>query len=147
MRPLAVLSIATAKRFIHSCWASLRVAVASLMVMDLSWAAAPPGKVAMSAAARKNAPARTPDRAVMEKLVFIDSPRDSARAAAVQHLQPHPEERAPKSGLPDFGTQRRIEIGNSRFRLRASRRMDARYGLAAILRDGHPRGRPPQDEV
>ena len=24
----------------------------------------------------------------------------------------------PKSGLPDFGTQRGIEIGNSRFRLR-----------------------------
>src|SRR5260370_40982729 len=45
------------------------------------------------------------------------------------------EERAPKSGLPDFGTKRRIEIGNSRFRLRASRRMDARHGLAAILRD------------
>jgi len=25
------------------------------------------------------------------------------RAEEVKHLQPHPEERAPKSGLPDFG--------------------------------------------
>jgi CubicO group peptidase (beta-lactamase class C family) len=30
---------------------------------------------------------------------------------------------APKSGLPDFGAQRRIEIGNRRFRSDASRRM------------------------
>src|SRR6266436_1035713 len=71
MRPLVVLSISTAKRFIHSCWASLRVAVASLMVMDLSWAAAVPDKVATSAAARTNAPARTPDHDVMTS--FIDS--------------------------------------------------------------------------
>src|SRR6266436_9790862 len=44
---------------------------------------------------------------------------------AVTHLRPHPEER-PKG---------------------ASRRMDTRHGLAAILRDGRARARPPQDEV
>jgi hypothetical protein len=51
--------------------------------------------------------------------------------------QPRPEERAPKSGLPDFGTQGRIEIGNSRFRLRASRMTATSETVpAAILRDG-----------
>jgi hypothetical protein len=50
----------------------------------------------------------------------------------VNEIEPHPEERAPKSGLPDFGTQGRIEIGNSRFRLRASRRMDALHPKSGL---------------
>jgi len=56
-------------------------------------------------------------------------------------------ERAPKSGLPDFGN---LTVSKSAqpISMRASRRMDARYELAAILRDGRPQeGRPPQDEV
>src|ERR1700674_4571917 len=39
-------------------------------------------------------------------------PSPGSRKCAIRPLP------APKSGLPDFGTQRRIEIGNSRFRLR-----------------------------
>ncbi len=37
-------------------------------------------------------------------------------ATALPHDQPAPSP-PPKSGLPDFGTLKRIEIGNSRFRL------------------------------
>jgi hypothetical protein len=40
------------------------------------------------------------------------SPGMSAKGALI------PTSPRPKSGLPDFGTLRRIEIGNSRFRLR-----------------------------
>src|ERR1700719_823983 len=83
MRPFVFFSIATAKRFIHSCWASLRVAVASLMVMGLSWAAAPPANVAISAAASENVHACRANRALMEKLV-IGSPRDAARVNLIE---------------------------------------------------------------
>jgi hypothetical protein len=57
MRPSALFSSKAAKRFIHSCWVSLRVAVASLTVIALSCAAARPGNAAASAAARRSAPA------------------------------------------------------------------------------------------
>ena len=42
----------------------------------------------------------------------LPSPGMSAKDALI------PTSPRPKSGLPDFGTLRRIEIGNSRFRLR-----------------------------
>src|SRR6266849_8025822 len=68
-----------------------------------------------------------------------------ARFRACEIISPHPEERPPKSGLPDFGNlkcrNRQQPISKA-----ASRRMDARPGLAAILRDAvlHT---APQDEV
>src|SRR5260370_42271394 len=55
--------------------------------------------------------------------------RSSNLSCAVISFPPHPEERPPKSGCPDFGDQR-VEIGNSRFRW-ASRRMDARHALTS----------------
>jgi len=42
MRPLVFFSIAAANRFIHSCWASLSVAVLSFITMVFSWAGAAP---------------------------------------------------------------------------------------------------------
>src|SRR5262249_55380449 len=53
------------------------------MVMDLSCAAALPGKVATSAAARTNAPARAPNHAVMTRLIYSLP----ARAAVVEGRQ------------------------------------------------------------
>src|SRR5579871_787053 len=69
MRPPALFSSMAAKRFNHSCWESLRVAVASLTVIALSCAAALP---AASAAATRNAPARKAGRATVEKRILID---------------------------------------------------------------------------
>src|ERR1700716_2483824 len=69
MRPLVFLSIATAKRFSHSCWASLSVAVPVLITIVLvSWAAAPaaaPTSTAASPRARAHA---------VIALLFIDFP-------------------------------------------------------------------------
>src|ERR1700730_12830494 len=51
MRPLAFFSIPAAKRFIHSCCASLSVAVASLTVITFSCAPALPTHAVISIAA------------------------------------------------------------------------------------------------
>src|SRR3984893_18894396 len=69
MRPLVFLSIATAKRLSHSCWASLSVAVPVLITIVLvSWAAAPPAAAPMSAAASPRA------HAVIALLLVIGFP-------------------------------------------------------------------------
>src|ERR1700720_4339421 len=74
MRPLVFLSMAAAKRFSHSCWASLRVAVPVLITIVLvSWAMAPPAAAPKSAAASPRARARAARRAVIALLV-IDFP-------------------------------------------------------------------------
>src|SRR5712671_1044612 len=70
MRPLVFLSIATAKRLSHSCWASLRVAVPVLITIVLvSWAAAL-AAAPMSAATSPRARAH----AVIALLLVIDFP-------------------------------------------------------------------------
>src|ERR1700716_4061764 len=70
MRPLVFFSMATAKRFSHSCWASLSVAVPVLITIVLvSWAAAPPAAALMSAAASPRARAHA-----VIALLFIDFP-------------------------------------------------------------------------
>src|SRR4030081_1200639 len=71
MRPLVFLSIATAKRFSHSCWASLSVAVPVLITIALvSWAIAPPAAAPMSDATSRRARAH----AVIALLLVIDFP-------------------------------------------------------------------------
>src|SRR4030081_989394 len=71
MRPLVFLSIATAKRLSHSCWASLSVAVPVLITIALvSWAIAPPAAAPMSAATSPRARAH----AVIALLLVIDFP-------------------------------------------------------------------------
>src|SRR3982074_868169 len=71
MRPLVFLSIATAKRFSHSCWASLSVAVPVLITIALvSWPMAPPAAAPMSAATS----ARARAHAVIALLLVIDFP-------------------------------------------------------------------------
>src|SRR5712675_807345 len=70
MRPLVFLSIATAKRLSHSCWASLSVAVPVLITIVLaSWAAAL-AAAPMSAATSPRARAH----AVIALLLVIDFP-------------------------------------------------------------------------
>src|ERR1700722_17441324 len=55
MRPLLFFSIATANRFIHSCWASLSVAVESFITIVLSCAAAGPDAASTASAAAHRA--------------------------------------------------------------------------------------------
>src|SRR5882757_1818356 len=75
MRPLVFLSIATAKRLSHSCWASLSVAVPVLITIVLvSWAAAPPAAAPMSAATSPRPRAHAVRRAVIALLLVIDFP-------------------------------------------------------------------------
>src|SRR6516164_3920000 len=89
MRPLVFFSIAAANRFIHSCWASLSVAVPSFITMVLSWAAAgfPEGAHANAAKPRANA---QPARRVgvgLDDLAISSSPLPAGRAARADLAQ------------------------------------------------------------
>jgi hypothetical protein len=58
---------------------------------------------------------------------------ESPTFAVVKHLRPHPEERAPKSGLPDFGNEKVSKSATADFDARVSKDGN-RHGRAS----GHP---------
>src|SRR5258705_13212178 len=90
MRPLVFLSIATAKRLSHSCWASLSVAVPVLITIVLvSWAAAP-AAAPMSAATSPRARAH----AVIALLLVIDFPLWLVEFSSVYMRDPPPGRQA-----------------------------------------------------
>src|SRR6267378_2967726 len=112
MRPLVFLSIAAAKRFSHSCWASLSVAVPVLITIVLvSWAAAL-AAAPMSAATSPRARAHAARRAVVAVLV-IDFPLWLVKFSSV-YMRAAPPGR--QAAPPPAGTRRR----NARDRPRTS---------------------------
>src|SRR5258705_3584732 len=92
MRPLVFLSIATAKRLSHSCWASLSVAVPVLITIVLaSWAAAL-AAAPMSAATSPRARAH----AVIALLLVIDFPLWLVKFSQSSCATPRPEGQPPR---------------------------------------------------
>jgi hypothetical protein len=61
---------------------------------------------------------------------------DGDRAHVIS-LKPRPEERAPKSGLPDFGISLVSKIGNSRFRSARLEGQPHAYDHASRRHAGH----------
>src|SRR5712671_8129740 len=100
MRPLVFLSIATAKRFSHSCWASLSVAVPVLITIVLvSWAAA----LAAAPMSAATSPRARP-HAVIALLLVIDFPLWRVKFSSV-YMRAAPPGR--QDGSPPAGTRRR----------------------------------------
>src|SRR5712671_5748909 len=96
MRPLVFLSIATAKRLSHSCWASLSVAVPVLITIVLvSWAAAPPAAAPMSAATSPRPRAHAVRRALIALLLVIDFPLWLVEFSSVYMRNAPPGRQAP----------------------------------------------------